>query len=57
MYDFNLLFENYVSTFETYAKEYTDKLNTRPAILGESMKYSLLNGGKRVRPEIGRAHV
>jgi geranylgeranyl diphosphate synthase type II len=50
LYDFNLLFENYVSTFETYAKEYTDKLKTRPEILGESMKYSLLNGGKRVRP-------
>ena len=50
MYDFNLLFENYVNEFEAYAKEYTDKLITRPEILGESMKYSLLNGGKRVRP-------
>ncbi len=50
MYDFNLYYEKYQSRFEAYAKEYADKLNTFPAVLGESMKYSLLNGGKRVRP-------
>ena len=50
MYDFHLLYEQYVSDFEVYLKTYTDKLNTNPKILGESMQYSLLNGGKRVRP-------
>ena len=50
MYDFNLFYENYVNEFETYVKKYTDGLQTRPNVLGESMRYSLLNGGKRVRP-------
>lgn len=50
MYDFNLCYEKYQSEFEAYAKNYADKLNTFPEVLGESMKYSLLNGGKRVRP-------
>lgn len=55
MYDFNLSFENYVDTFNAYVNEYAEKLHTRPAILGESMKYSLLNGGKRVRPVLALA--
>ena len=50
MYEFNLFYENYVNEFETYVKKYTDGLQTRPNVLGESMRYSLLNGGKRVRP-------
>lgn len=50
MYDFNAVFENYVNVFNDYAKAYTNTLQTRPRVLAESMKYSLLNGGKRVRP-------
>ncbi len=50
MYDFNLFYENYVNEFESYVKKYADGLQTRPSVLGESMRYSLLNGGKRVRP-------
>jgi geranylgeranyl diphosphate synthase type II len=50
LYDFNLFYENYVNEFESYVKKYADSLQTRPNILGESMRYSLLNGGKRVRP-------
>ena len=50
MYDFDLYYEKYQSQFEAYAKEYADKLTTNPNVLGESMQYSLLNGGKRVRP-------
>ena len=50
MTDFNLLYEKYLAEFNAYAEGYTAKLQTKPAILAESMKYSLLNGGKRVRP-------
>lgn len=50
MYDFNLLYNEYVSIFETYTQEYAEKLTTTPEILGNSMIYSLQNGGKRVRP-------
>lgn len=50
MNDFNLLYEQYLSTFEKYLRSYTDKLVTKPQVLGESMAYSLLNGGKRIRP-------
>ena len=50
MTDFDLLYNEYLSEFNAYAQGYADKLKTKPAILADSMKYSLLNGGKRVRP-------
>ena len=50
MKDFNLLYDNYAKTFEAYAQSYAEKLKTVPALLGECMLYSLLNGGKRIRP-------
>lgn len=50
MSSFDLQYENYQSIFEEYTRNYTDKMKTSPTILGESMRYSLLNGGKRVRP-------
>lgn len=50
MSSFDLQYENYLSIFEEYTRNYTDKMKTSPTILGESMRYSLLNGGKRVRP-------
>lgn len=52
MTDFNLRYENYVAVFERYLKDYTDKLQTFPPVLAESVKYSLHNGGKRIRPVI-----
>ena len=55
MTDFNLRYHQYLSEFEGYATEYAKKLQTRPTILGESMLYSLLNGGKRVRPVLALA--
>ncbi|MBQ8685106.1 MAG: polyprenyl synthetase family protein [Clostridia bacterium] len=55
MSSFDLRYENYLSAFEAYLSAYADKLVTRPAILGESMKYSLQNGGKRVRPVLALA--
>lgn len=55
MIDFNLLYDRYVNEFETYANTYADKLHTKPELLGESMLYSLLNGGKRIRPVLALA--
>lgn len=55
MNDFNLAYQNYQAKFEKYATEYAEKMRTRPAILGDSMRYSFLNGGKRVRPVLALA--
>ena len=55
MYDFNLRYNEYLSEFESYANAYAQKLQTKPEILGESMRYSLLNGGKRIRPVLALA--
>ena len=55
MTNFNEQYQEYVSQFESYLKAYTDKLKTNPEVLAESMKYSLLNGGKRIRPVLALA--
>ena len=55
MNDFNLAYQNYQAKFETYATEYITKMRTNPALLGDSMRYSFLNGGKRVRPVLALA--
>ena len=55
MSTFHLQYEKYQSIFEEYTRKYTNKIKTSPAILGESMCYSLLNGGKRVRPVLALA--
>jgi geranylgeranyl diphosphate synthase type II len=47
---YHLRYQKYLDSFETYAQNYLSKLNTLPEVLGESMKYSLLGGGKRIRP-------
>ncbi len=48
--NFHKQYENYRAAFEEMLKEETQKMNFRPAVLGESMRYSLLVGGKRLRP-------
>jgi geranylgeranyl diphosphate synthase type II len=53
--DFNLAYEKYQSVFEVYAMEYASKMKTKPEILGDSIRYSFLNGGKRVRPVLALA--
>ncbi len=53
--EFNQRYNEYLCAFNAYMQEYTDKLKTAPEILGESMKYSLLNGGKRIRPVLALA--
>lgn len=50
MVDFNVRYEEYRSYFENELKKFCEDLKTTPEILGESMVYSLLLGGKRVRP-------
>ncbi len=55
MNDYHLRYERYLKTFEEYAQNYMDNLHTRPAVLGESMRYSLLSGGKRIRPVLALA--
>ncbi len=50
MNTFHQVYDEYVAVFNAYAEEYVKKLKTNPTVLGESMAYSLLNGGKRVRP-------
>lgn len=50
MIDFNEKYNGYLSAFETALKKYCDGMSFSPQQLTESMKYSLLLGGKRVRP-------
>ena len=53
--DYQLRYENYLVKFENYALKYMDRIHTRPEVLGESMRYSLLSGGKRIRPVLALA--
>ena len=55
MTDFDLRYESYLSTFEKYLNAYANKLHTNPEVLGDSMRYSLQNGGKRIRPVLALA--
>ncbi len=50
MGEFDQLYALYLQTFESYLNKYSERLNTEPSVLGDSMRYSLCNGGKRVRP-------
>lgn len=50
MTQFNLLYDEYLREFNAYLETYTSKLKTKPDVLAESIRYSLLNGGKRIRP-------
>lgn len=50
MYDYQQKYAEYLQTFEEYLHTYAENLKTVPPILGESMRYSLLSGGKRIRP-------
>ena len=42
---------------DRFLDEVSPPAATPPTTLHESMRYSLMAGGKRVRPKIGRAHV
>jgi geranylgeranyl pyrophosphate synthase len=50
VYDYHQKYAQYLETFESYLTAYAERWTTRPAVLSEAMRYSLLSGGKRVRP-------
>ena len=50
MYNFKEKYQYYLNIFEQYLAENKEVLTTTPNVLGESMQYSLLSGGKRIRP-------
>ncbi|MBQ7831542.1 MAG: polyprenyl synthetase family protein [Clostridia bacterium] len=52
---YHLRYEQYLAEFNGYLLKYVDNLHTKPEVLGESMRYSLLNGGKRIRPVLALA--
>lgn len=55
MNGYHLRYEKYLTEFENYASKYMDGVHTVPAVLAESMCYSLLSGGKRIRPVLALA--
>ena len=51
MYEFSKKYSELLNVFESYLSHYAEQvLQSRPNVLSEAMKYSLLSGGKRVRP-------
>ena len=50
MYDYHQKYAQYLDTFENYLKNYANTWKTSPSALADAMRYSLLSGGKRVRP-------
>ncbi len=50
MTDFQKKYGGYLDFFEAALKKYCAEMNDLPSMLAESMRYSLLSGGKRVRP-------
>lgn len=52
---FNARYEKYLTLFNEYAQAFFDRLTTNPPLLKESMAYSFLNGGKRIRPVVALA--
>ena len=55
MYSFKEQYQTYQNVFEKYANDYANGLQTKPNVLGEGMAYSLLLGGKRIRPVLALA--
>lgn len=50
MTEFDKRYGKYLTMFHATLEEYCAKMNYQPKILAESMRYSLLLGGKRIRP-------
>ena len=50
MYDYHQKYAQYLDAFESFLTDYTEQWQTKPSLLADAMKYSLLSGGKRVRP-------
>ena len=52
MTEFLEKFDGYTRQFERDLEKYCAEMNYRPAVLAESMRYSLQGGGKRLRPAL-----
>ena len=52
MIDFNGEYAEYKKEFEQRLNKFCEKLDCKPDILSESLKYSLQLGGKRIRPAL-----
>lgn len=50
MKEFQKKYEEYLGFFENALRDYCTAMRYEPSVLTESMRYSLLSGGKRVRP-------
>ena len=50
MTDFLQKYKTYESEFERALVKCCAEMNFKPEVLAESMRYSLLLGGKRIRP-------
>jgi len=50
MTDFNTQYEMYRNCFQGHLKTYCDEMAYEPHTLSDGMRYSLLSGGKRIRP-------
>lgn len=50
MYNYESQYNTYLDTFNKYLENYLKSFETDPPVLKESMAYSLLAGGKRIRP-------
>ncbi len=48
--EFNFKYAEYRESFNAVLDKFCNDISTVPEVLGESMKYSLLLGGKRIRP-------
>ncbi len=48
--NFNEKYNGYLNEFNEILNEFCSGLDCRPQILADSMRYSLLSGGKRIRP-------
>ncbi|MCD7728430.1 MAG: polyprenyl synthetase family protein [Clostridia bacterium] len=50
MLGFQEKYGDYLNKFNGKLDKFCSELTSKPSVLSESMKYSLLNGGKRIRP-------
>ena len=53
--NFKEKYDEYLKEFNTALERFCERLDCRPQILCDSIKYSLMLGGKRVRPVLALA--
>lgn len=50
MSEFNVKYKEYLDLFNSALQKYCDTMSFKPQVLSDAMRYSLLLGGKRIRP-------